>query len=94
MEEKKDSKEPTSQEPEIPQEKSPMPNMENYIHPIDIDYLQSIQEIIELVLKNYAIDNPDEIGSKIIFIIKNLTSKSECFNQKGLRETIEFNLHK
>ena len=30
-----------------------IPNIENYIHPIDIEYLQSIEDIVELVLKNY-----------------------------------------
>ena len=75
MEEKKDSKEPTSQEPEIPQEKSPMPNMENYIHPIDIDYLQSIQEIIELVLKNYEKKLETTKDTNLILKLKNIVIK-------------------
>ena len=53
MEENQESKESLSQEQEITKEKSPIPKIENYIHPIDIDLLQSIQESIEIVLKNY-----------------------------------------
>lgn len=53
MSESNENKEATQPEQEIPQEKSPMPNIENYIHPIDIDYLKSIEDVIELVLKNY-----------------------------------------
>ena len=53
MTENKENKENTPPDQEIPKEKSPMPNIENYIHPIDIEFLQSIQEIVELVLKNY-----------------------------------------
>ena len=48
-----ENKEATSPEQEIPKEKSPMPNIENYIHPIDIEFLLSIQETIEFSLKNY-----------------------------------------
>ena len=48
-----ENKEAISQEQEISKDKSPMPNIENYIHPIDIELLLSIQEIIELALKNY-----------------------------------------
>ena len=68
-------------------------NIKDYFRIIGMNNIK-IEIYLKLVLKNYAIDNPDEIGSKIIFIIKNLTSKSECFNQKGLREKIEFNLIK
>jgi len=53
MSESNENKEVTQPEQEIPQEKSPMPKIENYIHPIDIDYLKSIEDVIELVLKNY-----------------------------------------
>ena len=53
MSESNENKEVTQPEQEIPQEKSPMPKIENYIHPIDIDYLKSIENVIELVLKNY-----------------------------------------
>ena len=49
--EKKEEAQPEQEE--LPKVKSPMPIMENYIHPMDIDYLKSIQEQIELVLKNY-----------------------------------------
>ena len=75
MEEKNENKEPTTQEQEIPLEKSPMPNMENYIHPIDIDYLQSIQEIIELVLKNYEKKLEQTKDTNLILKYKNIVIK-------------------
>ena len=53
MSENKENKDQIQPEQEIPKEKSPIPALENYIHPIDIDLLQSIEEIIELVLKSY-----------------------------------------
>ena len=53
MTENKENKDQIQPEQEIPIEKSPIPKMENYLHPIDMEHLQSIQEIIELVLKNY-----------------------------------------
>ena len=53
MAENKENIDSISNEQEITKEKTPIPNLENYIHPIDIEFLQSIQEIIELALKNY-----------------------------------------
>ena len=54
MSENTENKEATQQEQEdFPKVKSPIPIMENYIHPIDIDFLKSIEEQVELVLKNY-----------------------------------------
>lgn len=53
MTENKENKDQTQQEESLPQEKSPIPKIENYLHPIDMEHLQSIEEIIELVLKNY-----------------------------------------
>ena len=53
MSENQENKDTISKEEEIAKEKTPIPNIENYIHPIDIEYLQSIEDIVELVLKNY-----------------------------------------
>ena len=54
MSESTENKEATQPEQEdFSKIKSPIPIMENYIHPIDIDFLKSIEEQVELVLKNY-----------------------------------------
>ena len=59
--EEKPEKIPSSQEPpqeqsqsEIKKEKSPIPQIENYIHPVNIETLKSIEDIIEFTLKNYT----------------------------------------
>ena len=75
MKEKNESKEPASKEQEIPLEKCPMSNLENYIHPIDIDHLQSIQEIIELVLKNYEKKLEPTKNTNLILKFKNIVIK-------------------
>ncbi len=39
---------------EISKVKSPIPQIENYIHPIKMETLQTIEELIELTLSNYS----------------------------------------
>ena len=53
MEEDKDKKEAVPNQEEIPTITSPITNKENYNESIDIEQLQSIQQYLELVLKNY-----------------------------------------
>ena len=69
MTENKEQSNTASSEQEMPKEKSPIPNLESYISPIDIEYLQSIQEIVELVLKNY--EKKLEQSKESNLIIKN-----------------------
>ena len=45
---------PTTVDSDTSKNKSPIPQIENYIHPIKIDTLQTIEELIELTLTNYT----------------------------------------
>ena len=70
----------------LEQEKSPIPKIENYIHPIDIEFLQSIQELIELVLKNYDKKLEQSKGNNLILkkkeIIIKLPELASLFKEK------------
>ncbi len=86
MSESNENKEVTQPEQEIPQEKSPMPKIENYIHPIDIDYLKSIEDVIELVLKNYEKKLDQSKDNNLILknkdIVIKLTELASLFKEK------------
>ena len=54
MEDTKEEKEQIpSEQSQIPTAKTPMPNIQDYIDPIDIKHLESIEQFVEIVLKNY-----------------------------------------
>jgi hypothetical protein len=54
MEDTKEEKEQIpSEQSQIPTTPTPMPNIQDYIDPIDIKHLESIEQFVEIVLKNY-----------------------------------------
>ena len=80
--EEKPEKNLLSQEPpkeqdksEIKKEKSPIPQIENYIHPVNIETLKSIQEIVEFTLKNYSKKLEQSKDSNIIIKHKEVEIK-------------------
>ena len=72
--------------PEIKKEKSPIPQIENYIHPINIETLISIQDIIEFTLKNYTKKLEQSKDSNLILKRKEIKIKlpeiSSLFKEK------------
>ena len=62
-------------------------NIKEYFRNIGMNNI-NIDIYLRLILKNYAIENSEEISTKILFIIKDLC-KSKLFNTKGLREKME-----
>ena len=52
--EKEENPVPNTTTSDISNNKSPIPHIENYIHPITIDTLQTIEELIEFTLSNYT----------------------------------------
>ena len=75
--------------------KSPIPQIENYIHPITIETLQSIQEVIEFTLKNYSTKLEQSKGSNLILKHKEISIKlpeiSSLFKEKELISEINDN---
>ena len=73
-------------ESEIKKEKSPIPQIENYIHPINLETLKSIQDIIEFTLKNYTKKLEQSKGSNLILKHKEIEMKlpeiSSLFKEK------------
>ncbi len=67
-------------------EKSPIPHIENYIHPINAENLESIQEFLGLVLKNYEKKLEQSKEHNLIIKNKNVEIKnkeiSSLFNAK------------
>ena len=67
-------------------EKSPIPHIENYIHPINAENLESIQEFLGLVLKNYEKKLEQSKENNLIIKNKNVEIKnkeiSSLFNEK------------
>ena len=67
-------------------EKSPIPHIENYIHPINTETLESIQEFLGLVLKNYEKKLEQSKENNLIIKNKNVEIKnkeiSSLFNEK------------
>ena len=67
-------------------EKSPIPHIENYIHPINTENLESIQEFLGLVLKNYEKKLEQSKEHNLIIKNKNVEIKnkeiSSLFNAK------------
>ena len=67
-------------------EKSPIPHIENYIHPISAENLESIQEFLGLVLKNYEKKLEQSKEHNLIIKNKNVEIKnkeiSSLFNEK------------
>ena len=91
--EEKPEKIPSSQEPpqeqsqsEIKKEKSPIPQIENYIHPVNIETLKSIEDIIEFTLKNYTKKLEQSKDSNLIIKHKEIEIKlpeiASLFKQK------------
>ena len=60
---------------ETKKEKSPIPQIENYIHPVNIETLKSIQEIVEFTLKNYSKKLEQSKDSNIIIKHKEVEIK-------------------
>ena len=75
--------------------KSPIPQIENYIHPINLETLQSIQEVIEFTLKNYSTKLEQSKGSNLILKHKEIPMKSpeisSLFKEKELISEINDN---
>ena len=71
---------------ESEKEKSPIPHIENYIHPINAENLESIQEFLGLVLKNYEKKLEQSKEHNLIIKNKNVEIKnkeiSSLFNAK------------
>ena len=71
---------------ELVKEKSPIPHIENYIHPINAENLESIQEFLGLVLKNYEKKLEQSKEHNLIIKNKNVEIKnkeiSSLFNAK------------
>ena len=84
-----------NKKPEISKAKSPIPQIENYIHPITIATLQSIQEVIEFTLKNYSAKLEQSKGSNLILKHKEISIKlpeiSSLFKEKELITEINEN---
>ena len=84
-----------NKESEIPKTKSPIPQIENYIHPVTLETLQSIQEIIEITLKNYTTKLEQSKGSNLILKHKEISIKlpeiSSLFKEKELITEINEN---
>ena len=62
---------------ETHKEKSPIPQIENYIYPIKMDNLESIQEFIELALKNYEKKLEQSKGHNLVIKYKNIEIKNK-----------------
>ena len=76
MEDEKENKEQIPpQQPDTPPIKSPIPNIENYIDPIDIKHLESIEQFVELVLKNYDKKLEQSKDNNLIIKHKEITIK-------------------
>ena len=58
-------------------EKSPIPHIENYIHPINAENLESIQEFLGLVLKNYEKKLEQSKENNLIIKNKNVEIKNK-----------------
>ena len=58
-------------------EKSPIPHIENYIHPINAENLESIQEFLGLVLKNYEKKLEQSKEHNLIIKNKNVEIKNK-----------------
>ena len=75
------------QKEEVPKEKSPIPNIENYIIPIDIEKLKLIQPAIEFIIKNDEKKFEKTKGTNIILkhkeIQPNLPEISSLFTEKN-----------
>ena len=84
-----------NKESEVPKTKSPIPQIENYIHPVTLETLQSIQEIIEITLKNYTTKLEQSKGSNLILKHKEISIKlpeiSSLFKEKELITEINEN---
>ncbi len=95
MSENTENKNVASPEQEPPKQKSPIPNLENYINPMDIEELQSLQEQIELVLKNYDKKLEQTKGNNLILKKKEIVIKlpeiSSLFKEKESLSQIQEN---
>jgi hypothetical protein len=84
---------PSEQEP--PKEKTAIPSLENYIHPIDIEELQNLQEHIELVLKNYDKKLEQTKGNNILLkkkeVVVKLPEIASLFKEKESLSEIQEN---
>ena len=84
-----------NKKPETSKAKSPIPQIENYIHPINLETLQSIQEVIEFTLKNYSTKLEQSKGSNLILKHKEIPMKlpeiSSLFKEKELISEINDN---
>ena len=84
-----------NKKPETSKAKSPIPQIENYIHPINLETLQSIQEVIEFTLKNYSTKLEQSKGSNLILKHKEISMKlpeiSSLFKEKELISEINDN---
>ena len=84
-----------NKESEVPKTKSPIPQIENYIHPVTLETLQSIQDIIEITLKNYTTKLEQSKGSNLILKHKEISIKlpeiSSLFKEKELITEINEN---
>ena len=77
---------PEKKEQEPPKAKSPIPQIENYIHPITIETLNTIEQFNELTLKNYTKKLEQTKGSNLIIKHKSIELKekdiSSLFKEK------------
>ena len=77
---------PEKKEQEPPKAKSPIPQIENYIHPITIETLNTIEQFNELTLKNYTKKLEQTKESNLIIKHKSIELKekdiSSLFKEK------------
>ena len=95
MEDTKEEKEQIpSEQSQIPTTPTPMPNIQDYIDPIDIKHLESIEQFLEIVLKNYDKKLEQSKGNNLIIKHKEISIKlpelSGLFKEKeSLKEISE-----
>ena len=76
MEDTKEEKEQIpSEQSQIPTTPTPMPNIQDYIDPIDIKHLESIEQFVEIVLKNYDKKLEQSKGNNLIIKHKEISIK-------------------
>ena len=77
---------PEKKEQEPPKSKSPIPQIENYIHPVTIETLNTIEQFNELTLKNYTKKLEQTKESNLIIKHKSIELKekdiSSLFKEK------------
>ena len=83
-----------SERSQIPTTPTPMPNIQDYIDPIDIKHLESIEQFVEIVLKNYDKKLEQSKGNNLIIKHKEISIKlpelSGLFKEKeSLKEISE-----